>query len=141
MRKTKHISATEFTSYCVHCISLGSKMGGQKNERNCYLFALRIWKCQNVVRASSRGFKMVQKWILKNECFQFLKSPDHICFHYFENTEKSAYARFFSVHLLVFFYFLKWKKSKKNGKISQKSRFSLCSAPLFLTFLRYTICL
>ena len=139
MRKTKHISATEFTSYCAHCISLGSKTRGQKNERNCYLFALIIWKSQNVVRASSRGFKTVQKWILKNECFQFLKSPNHICFHFFENTEKSAYARFFSVHLLVFLDFLKCPKSKKNGKMSQKLRFSLCSAPFFSTFPRYTL--
>uniref|UniRef100_A0A6C0I1W5 Uncharacterized protein n=1 Tax=viral metagenome TaxID=1070528 RepID=A0A6C0I1W5_9ZZZZ len=62
-------------------------------------------KGQIVVRASSRGFKTVQKWILKNECFQFLKSPNHICFHFFENTEKSADARFFRSIYSFFFTF------------------------------------
>jgi hypothetical protein len=52
-----------------HCIHLADGNGVKKNERNCYLFALRFWKSQNVARASPRRHKTVPDGLQKNERF------------------------------------------------------------------------
>jgi hypothetical protein len=39
---------------------------------------------------------------------------------FFEKHEKKRLCSFFSVHLLVFFHFLKWEKIRKNRKNVQK---------------------
>uniref|UniRef100_A0A6C0F0N0 Uncharacterized protein n=1 Tax=viral metagenome TaxID=1070528 RepID=A0A6C0F0N0_9ZZZZ len=80
---------------CAHCIHLADENRFKKNERNCYLFAVGIWKSQNVARASPRRHKTVPDGLQKNERFLLKKMPDHVCFHFQKNTEKCAYARFF----------------------------------------------
>jgi hypothetical protein len=57
-----------------HCIHLADGNGVKKNERNCYLFALGIWKSQNVVRASPRRHKTIPDGFQKNEHFSFEKN-------------------------------------------------------------------
>ena len=120
-----------------HCIILADKKTSRKNERNCYHYADRKWKSQKVARASPREWKTVQKWTEKNERFYLEKCQTTHAFKT-RKTRKKCLCSFFSVHLLVFFHFSKWKKIKKNGKVSKKSHFfqfflMLC-APFSKTF-------
>jgi len=106
-----------------HCIHLADENGVKKNERKCYLLALRIWKSQNDARASPRRYKTVQNGFQKNERFQKIKFPHHTCFHFLKNMKKSAYARFFRSIYSFFCTFLKCPKSEKIGKMAEKSCF------------------
>ena len=49
--------------------NLADGNGVKKNERNCYLFAVGIWKSQNVVRASPRRHKTVPDGLQKKRAF------------------------------------------------------------------------
>jgi len=79
------------------------------------------------------------KRIEKKLAFIFRKTTYHLCFHLDKNIQK-ALMLVFSVHFINFFYFLKCPKSKKNGKMSKKLHFSLCSAAFFLIYKCYTKC-
>ena len=120
--KLKHIDAMFFARYFIHTISLEAKKTSKKNERNCYHYANRKWKSQKGARASPREWKTVQKWTEKNERFYLEKCQTTHAFKT-RKTRKKCLCSFFSVHLLVFFHFSKWKKIKKNGKVSEKSHF------------------
>ena len=102
---------------CAHCIHLADGNGVKKNERNCYLFALIIRKSQNVARASPRRHKTVQNGLQKNERFQKLKLSNRICFQFFKNMKKSAYARFFRSIYSFFSLFEMGKNPEKSEKI------------------------
>ena len=97
--------------------NLADGNGVKKNERNCYLFAVGIWKSQNVVRASPRRNKTVQNGLQKNERFQKLKLSNRICFQFFKNMKKCAYARFFRSIYSFFSLFEMDKNPEKSEKI------------------------
>ena len=91
--------------------------------------------CESIIPWIENGPKRIEKKL----AFIFRKTTYHLCFHLDKNIN-NVLMLVFSVHFIIFFYFLKCPKSKKNGKMSQKSHFSLCSAALFPTFPRYTLC-
>jgi hypothetical protein len=68
--------------------------------------------CESIVPWIQNGPKMD----FKKRVFSILKSPDHICFHYFENMKNCAYARFFRSIYSFFLFFENVQNPKKTEK-------------------------
>jgi len=67
----------------------------------------------------------------KKRAVYFKKSPDHACFHFSENTEKNADARFFRSIYSFFSLFENGKNPKKSEKYPKNRIFPYALHPFF----------